>query len=76
MKRLGLVFGALSLLTLGGVARANDYRDYRGTREEQREHARLELRRRLDECGGRWRCKHDARRDFHRDMARIDRERF
>lgn len=79
MKRLGLLFGALSMLTLGGVAAAYDHHDddyNQGSREEQREHARFELRRRLDQCGDHWRCKHDARRDYHRDMARINRERF
>jgi len=84
MMVAGLLFGS-------GAALADDNYQYRGDDqyrgdqwrenrearlEQRREEARQELQQRLDECHGRRYCRRNAYRDFHREMAHIDRHQF
>ena len=84
MMVAGLLFGSGAALADDNYqyrgddqVRGDEWREHRGARlEQRREEARQELQRRLDECGGRNWCRRHAYRDFHRDMARIDRYQF
>jgi hypothetical protein len=64
---------ALGVLLMGGTAMA-DWGEWR-SRDQQREQARFDLQQRLDRCHSE-RCRWRARREFRRDLARIDQGRF
>jgi hypothetical protein len=61
----------------GDQYRGHEWQENREARlEQRREEARQELQQRLDACNGRHFCRRHAYRDFHREMARIDRYQF